>query len=57
MNWWRHLLQREGKEASLAEELSFHIEQRVVDLMRSGVSEEEARRQIRQEFGGTEQVK
>jgi predicted permease len=57
MNWWRRLLQREGQEASLAKELSFHIEQRVVDLMRSGVSEEEARRRIRLEFGGTEQVK
>ena len=57
MNWWRRLLQREGQEASLAKELSFHIEQRVVDLMRSGVREEEARRRIRLEFGGTEQVK
>jgi putative ABC transport system permease protein len=57
MNWWRRLLQREGQEASLAKELSFHIEQRVVDLMRSGVSEDEARRRVRLEFGGTEQVK
>ena len=57
MNWWRRLLQREGQEASLAKELSLHREQRVVDLMRSGVSEEEARRRIRLEFGGTEQVK
>jgi hypothetical protein len=57
MNWLRRLLQREAQEASLAKELSFHIEQRVVDLMRSGVSEEEARRRIRLEFGGTEQVK
>lgn len=57
MNWWRRLLQREQQEASLAKELSFHTEHRVVDLMRSGVSEEEARRQVRLEFGGTEQVK
>jgi predicted permease len=57
VNWWRRLLQREGQEGSLAKELSFHIDQRVVDLMRSGVSEEEARRRIRLEFGGAEQVK
>jgi putative ABC transport system permease protein len=37
--------------------LSFHIEQRVVDLMRSGASEDKARRRVRLEFGGTEQVK
>jgi predicted permease len=57
MSWWRRLLQRDGQEASLDKEVSFHIEQRVADLMRSGVSEEEAHRRIRLEFGGTEQVK
>jgi putative ABC transport system permease protein len=54
---WRRLLRREGQEASLAKELSFHIEERVADVMRWGVSEEEARRRVRLEFGGAEQVK
>ena len=56
MNWWQRLLRRE-QEASLDREVIFHIEERVSDLMRSGVSEEEARRRVRLEFGGAEQVK
>jgi hypothetical protein len=38
-------------------ELSFHIEERVADMVRSGVSEEDARRRVRLEFGAAEQVK
>jgi predicted permease len=50
-------LRREEKEANLERELSFHIEERVGDLVRSGISEEDARRSIRLEFGAAEQVK
>lgn len=54
---WRHWLRRNDREANLERELSFHIEERVADMVRSGVSEEEARRQVRLEFGAAEQVK
>src|SRR5215469_16018264 len=57
MNWWRRLLQHGAQEAGLDKELRFHIEERILDLRRSGLSEEEARRRVRQEFGGMEQVK
>ena len=57
MNWWKRLLRREEQEASLDKEVTFHIEERVSDLMRSGVSEQEARRRVRLEFGGDAQVK
>jgi putative ABC transport system permease protein len=53
---WRWL-RRERQEASLDKELSFHIEERITDLVRSGVGEEDARRRVRLEFGGAEQVK
>ena len=50
--WWR----REEKEANLERELRFHIEERVADMVRSGVSEEHARRRVRMEFGAAEQA-
>lgn len=57
MNWWRRLLQREDQEIHLDRELRFHTDERVAELRRSGLSEEEARRRVRLEFGGLEQVK
>ena len=54
---WRRWLRRNDREANLERELSFHIEERVADMVRSGVSEEAARRQVRLEFGAAEQVK
>jgi len=54
---WRRLLRRNDRESDLERELSFHIEERVADMARSGVSEEDARRRVRLEFGATEQVK
>jgi putative ABC transport system permease protein len=60
MSWWRRLLRREEQEAheaQLDKELRFHIEEGVADLRRSGLSEDEARRKVRQEFGGMDQVK
>jgi putative ABC transport system permease protein len=54
---WRRWLRRDDQEASLDRELSFHIEERVADMVRCGVSEEDARRRVRLEFGAAEQVK
>jgi hypothetical protein len=53
----RPWLRRAEQEAGLEKELSFHIEERVAELIRSGVVEEGARRRGRPDFGGTEQVK
>ena len=53
----RVLTSRGDFEDALAEELRFHIEQHVEDLVRSGVSPEEARRRARMEFGGINTVK
>jgi len=53
----RRWLRPEEKEANLERELRFHIEERVADMVRSGVSEEDARRRVRLEFGAAEQVK
>jgi macrolide transport system ATP-binding/permease protein len=54
---WRRWLRRDDREANLDKELSFHIEERVAGMVRSGVSEEDARRRVRLEFGAAEQVK
>jgi hypothetical protein len=40
MNWWGRLVRRGEQEADLDKELHFHIEQRVADIMRSGLDEE-----------------
>ena len=57
MNWWARLLRRTHQDAHLEKELQFHIEQAVADLTRSGLTESEARRRVRLEFGGMDQVK
>jgi len=54
---WRRWLRHDSREANLEKELRFHIEERVADLVRSGINEEAARRQVRLEFGDAEQVK
>jgi putative ABC transport system permease protein len=53
----RALTSRGDFESGLTEELLFHIEQYVEDLVRSGVSPEEARRRARMELGGINTVK
>src|SRR5262245_21302130 len=53
----RALIFRGDFEAGVTEELRFHIEQYAEDLVRSGVSPEEARRRARMELGGINTVK
>ncbi len=57
MGWLRRLFSRERLEADLDKELRFHFESHVADKVRSGISESEARRLTRIEFGGIEQIK
>src|ERR1041385_1265213 len=53
LNW----LRRRDLENGLDRELKYHIDRRVSDLMLSGLSEPEARRQATLELGGIPQVK
>jgi len=53
----RVLTARSDFENGMTEELRFHIEQYTDDLVRSGVSQEEAARRARIEFGSLNSVK
>src|SRR5437660_2441338 len=51
-NWFR----RKKLESDLDRELSYHLDRRIIDLERSGLPTEEARRQALLELGGVTQV-
>jgi len=57
MSWLQRLFARRRMERDLDKEIRFHVESQVADKVRSGISEIEARRLTRLEFGGTEQIK
>ena len=57
MTWWSRLWRRNKLDQDLGRELQFHIAERIAALKSTGLSEDEAHRQVRQEFGGLEQVK
>ena len=48
---------RRRMERELEKELRYHIDRRMDDLLRSGVSEADARRQLALEFGGVTQIR
>src|SRR5262245_28044005 len=54
LNLWRR--RRERLERDLDRELRYHVDRRNDDLIKSGISEPEARRQASLEFGGVPQV-
>jgi predicted permease len=53
-SFWQGLWERSAFEHEMDEELRFHLEARMGDLVRSGLSREEAARRARIEFGGVE---
>lgn len=53
----RSLFRRGAVETELADELEFHLSRQVAKYVQSGMSEAEARRRARLEFGGMDQVK
>jgi putative ABC transport system permease protein len=53
LNWFR----LRKLESDLDRELKYHIDRRVSDLIHSGLSEPEVRRQVALEFGGATQVR
>ena len=55
-SWWKINASRR-REATLDAELRDHVERQVADYMRAGMSEPNARRRARLEFGGIDQVK
>jgi len=57
MTWWRRLFKRDQMEDRLEAELRFHLERQVADKIRGGMTEAEAHRCARLEFGGLDQVK
>ena len=56
-SWTRTLLRRSRMESEMDAELRFHLETRAEDLVRNGVTRQEAMRRARLEFGGIERVK
>lgn len=56
-SWARAMMRRSRMEREMDEELRFHMEAFAQDLMRSGVTREEALRRARIEFGGVERAK
>jgi predicted permease len=56
-SWLRAILRRSRAEREMGAELHFHIEAFADDLIRAGVSREEALRRARVEFGGVERAK
>jgi hypothetical protein len=57
MTWWKRLVGRRVLESQLDAELRDHVERQVADYVRAGLSEPDARRRTRLEFGGLDQVK
>ncbi|HEV2289043.1 MAG TPA: ABC transporter permease [Candidatus Acidoferrales bacterium] len=55
--WLRTVLHRSRTEGDMDTELRFHIEARAEDLIRTGISREEALRRARMEFGGMDKAK
>jgi predicted permease len=51
---WRSLFRRKQFESGMAEEFAFHQEARIHDLIREGLSTEEARRRVAIEFGAVQ---
>ena len=48
---WRGLFHRRSHEAALNRELQFHLDQRVEENLRAGMSSTEARHAAQREFG------
>lgn len=56
-SWLRTIVRRSRMESEMDAELRFHIEKFAEDLVRGGLSRQEAMRRARMEFGGVERAK
>jgi predicted permease len=57
MNWLKRFLSREKLYAELDDEIAAHLEERVEELVREGMSKEEAAAKAKREFGNVTAVK
>ena len=57
MNWWQRLRNEDRLERELDAELRYHFDREVADNVRTGMSEEEARRRARLDLGGDDLLK
>jgi putative ABC transport system permease protein len=57
MRWYQRLFRRARTERQLDSELRSHLEQQIADYVATGMTQQEARRRARLEFGGLEQMK
>jgi putative ABC transport system permease protein len=57
MTWWQRLRHRDRLERELDAELRYHFDREVEDNVRAGMSEQEAHRLARLDFGGDDQLK
>src|SRR5579863_2248585 len=53
----RSLVSRKSVESELEDELRFHHQQQLGKFLNSGLTEQDALRRLRMEFGGIDQVK
>jgi hypothetical protein len=56
-SWFKWIVKAQRLESEMETEVRFHIESRAADLVRKGLSQQEAMRQSRIEFGGIESHK
>lgn len=56
MSWLRRLFASKRMDQEFDSELRFHLEQQIADKVRAGMTEDEARRSTRLEFGGLAQM-
>jgi hypothetical protein len=57
MSWFERLFTSKRMERDLDSELRFHLERQIADKVRAGMTDDEARRTTRLEFGGLAQIK
>src|SRR5580698_9016844 len=57
MNWFQRFSRSAGRENELDRELRFHFESQVADKIQAGMTEAEARRTTRLEFGDLDRIK
>ena len=57
LSWLKWMVQGQRLESEMETEVRFHIESRAADRARQGLSQQEAMRQARIEFGGIESHK
>ncbi|MDQ1473931.1 MAG: hypothetical protein QOJ99_5411, partial [Bryobacterales bacterium] len=57
MNWLGRLLNRQRLERELGKELDYHLERQTASYIEAGLTEAEARRKARLEFGGPDHIR